>query len=427
MKMRAVTFQAMFLGGSVLACVSLIAGCGASAGDGEASDVGVSGEDLSGVMTVQSVHSGKCMDVSGRSLLNGGVVWQWSCVDVPNQKWQFNDQGNGVVEIVSVNSGKCLEVAGSSKVNGAGIDQSTCSGAANQRWKLSNTSGKYTFTSVNSGKCLDVTGAGTTNKVLFQQWTCGNHDSERFTLHSSTPPSGGGGAGGGGAGGGGAGGGGAGGGGAGGGGAGGSGSGGMTSLGQFVMTWYSFQDNTPVNSSESASGRELHAYTSVAVPFRLLKAFGGKLDYGQKLYLDYLHGKKMPNGKTHTGWVEIDDFCGDSGDDSYCFQTVGGKSFPNTDLYIGDFSKSGMAPSGGDCSGPAGTGQELTTVSTGDPGSQFMLDYGGADLGSGKCGDYTSAEAQQGGKNGGCWDYTPPTSSVADCASCEVGVSCSSK
>ena len=205
------------------------------------------------------------------------------------------------------------------------------------------------------------------------------------------------------------------------------GSSGMTSLGQFVMTWYSFQDNTPVNSSESASGRELRAYTSVAVPFRLLKDFGGTLNYGDKLYLDYLHGKRMPNGKLHTGWVEIDDFCGDSGDDSYCFQKVGGKSYPNTDLYIGDFSKSGMAPSGGDCSGPAGSGQELTNVSLGNPGSQFELDYGGVSLGSGKCGDYTSAESQQGGLKGGCWDYTPPKSSVSYCVDCVIGVSCTSK
>jgi len=196
------------------------------------------------------------------------------------------------------------------------------------------------------------------------------------------------------------------------------GHGGPTPLGQFVMTWYSFQDNTPVNSSQSASGRTLHAYTSVAVPFRLLKEFGGNLSYGDKLYLDYLHGKKMPNGTLHTGWVEIDDFCGDNNDDSYCFQTVGGKKYPNTDLYIGDFTKSGMAPHSGDCSGPAGSGQELTNVSKGDPGGQWTTNYGAADMGSGKCGDYTSAEAQQGGKTGGCWDYTPPTNTVQYCKDC---------
>ena len=80
----------------------------------------------------------------------------------------------------------------------------------------------------------------------------------------------------------------------------------------------------------------------------------------------------MPDGTKHTGWVEIDDFCGDNSDDSYCFQTVGGKSYPNTDLYIGDFTKSGMKASSGDCSGPAGNGQELTNVYTGSPGSAWI-------------------------------------------------------
>jgi hypothetical protein len=199
----------------------------------------------------------------------------------------------------------------------------------------------------------------------------------------------------------------------------------MTSLGKYVITWYSFQDNTPVNSAQSGSGRQLIPYLSVAVPFRLLKAYGGNLDYGDKLYLEFLKGRTMPNGVQHTGWVEIDDYCGDNNDDSYCFQTVGGTSYPNTDLYIGDFTKSGMKASGGNCSGPAGSGQELTNVYSGDPCSEWVGDYGGAALGNGKCGDYTSAESQQGGKSGGCWDYTPPTNTVQYCQDCTT-TNCSS-
>ena len=182
------------------------------------------------------------------------------------------------------------------------------------------------------------------------------------------------------------------------------------SLGSYVMTWYSFQDNTPVNSSQSASGRELRPFVSVAVPFRLLKPFGGKLDYGDKIYVAFLHGRKMPNGKRHTGWVQIDDFCGDSGDDSYCFQKVGGKKYPNVDLYVGDFTQSGMTAS---CDGPAGSGQELTTVWTGKPKSAWVDDYGGAALGTGTCGDVKAAKAQQ-----SCWDYTPPASSASACKDC---------
>ena len=190
-----------------------------------------------------------------------------------------------------------------------------------------------------------------------------------------------------------------------------------TPLGQYVMTWYSFQDNTPVNSSLSASGRKLIPYISVAVPFRLLKAFGGTIAYGDHLYVDFLAGRTMPNGMKHTGWVQVDDFCGDSGDDSYCFQPVGGASYPNVDLYIGDFTKSGMSPTS--CSGPAGSGQQLTKVSIGSAGPSWVGDYGGAALGSGKCGVLSAAKPQQ----GKCWDYTPPSSSASECASC-TGASC---
>lgn len=189
--------------------------------------------------------------------------------------------------------------------------------------------------------------------------------------------------------------------------------------GKFVMTWYSFQDNTPVNSALSASGRKLVPFLSVAVPFRLLKPFGGKWSYGDRLYVAFLDGRTMPNGAKHTGWVQIDDFCGDSGDDSYCFQSVGGAKFPNVDLYLGDFTKSGMDPSS--CSGPAGSGQELSEVSTGNPGSAWIAGYGGKALGTGKCGDVSTAKPQQ----AGCWDYTPPASSASDCVSC-ASTSCTS-
>jgi hypothetical protein len=129
----------------------------------------------------------------------------------------------------------------------------------------------------------------------------------------------------------------------------------------------------------------------------------------------------MPNGLKHTGWVQIDDFCGDSGDDSYCFQDVGGTKYPNTDLYIGDFTQSGMSAGADGCSGPAGDGQVLTEVSTGSPGAAWVGSYGGAALGSGKCGDYATAEAQQ----SGCWDYTPPADTVSACQDCTT-TSCAS-
>lgn len=172
-------------------------------------------------------------------------------------------------------------------------------------------------------------------------------------------------------------------------------------LGDWVMTWYTFQDNTPCNSTATASTRALVPYVSVAVPFRFLKSKGGDLDYGDKLFVSFLQNRTMPNGTKHTGWVQIDDFCGDGGDDLYCYQTVGGKQYPNVDLYIGDYTKSGV-----NCSttGPPGSGQEITKVSVGQPPSgAWVTDYGGAARGGGKCGDCSGAKQQQSCQ----WHYTP--------------------
>jgi hypothetical protein len=205
---------------------------------------------------------------------------------------------------------------------------------------------------------------------------------------------------------------------------------GAKKLERHVLTWYTFQDNTPVNSLFSASDRPLKPFSSVAVPRRELKVNGGTLDYGDKLYLAFLDGRPMPNGTKHTGWVQVDDFCGDAGDDTYCYQKIPEGTFPNVDLYIGDFTKTGMMASAtGDCDGPAGSGQELTDVYSGVPGASFRTDYGGATLGTGKCGDKLAARKEQKGTTaageGGCWGYDAQDSE-SDCAMC-TATTCASK
>ncbi len=192
-----------------------------------------------------------------------------------------------------------------------------------------------------------------------------------------------------------------------------SGDGETESLGDHVLTWYSFQDNTPPNSAMTSSGRPLIPFVSVALPSRFLKDHGGSLEYGDKLYVKFLDGKTMPNGTRHTGWVQIDDYCGDNGDDSYCFQEVDGASYPNVDLWVGDFTQAAFNAE--TCEGPAGAGQELTAVSTGAPSEgQWVSDYGGRSVGRGACGNLEDAKADQ----GGCWDYTPPEDSSSHCEGC---------
>jgi hypothetical protein len=180
--------------------------------------------------------------------------------------------------------------------------------------------------------------------------------------------------------------------------------------GDAVVTAYTFQDNSACNSIMTSSGRALVPYVSVALPFRYLRSLGGgPFELGDEIFVSFLQGRAMPSGARHTGWVRIDDFCGDSGDDEYCFQD----GEPNVDLYIGDWARSGMtcladdlrAEGTGTFSGPAGDGQEDTEVRFGPaPAGDLVDSYGGRALGEGPCGDCGSGKTVQ---PPACWHYDP--------------------
>mgnify|MGYP001571652291 CR=1 FL=1 len=195
-------------------------------------------------------------------------------------------------------------------------------------------------------------------------------------------------------------------------------SGDLVEWGSAVVTVYSFQDNSACNSTMTASGNPLVPYVSVALPFRFLEGYGdGPFALGDEIHVGFLEGRTMPNGAAHTGWVVIDDFCGDGGDDSYCLQ--GGKA--NVDLYIGDWAQSGMECvaadpdrwASGTFSGPGGSGQQATVVSFGPaPEGAFVGDYGGAAMGEGDCGDCEGAQEVQ---PPACWHYDPGNENVEYC------------
>lgn len=188
--------------------------------------------------------------------------------------------------------------------------------------------------------------------------------------------------------------------------------------GSAVVTLYTFQDNSACNSTMTASGEPLVPYVSVALPFRYLTDLGGgPFTMGEAIHVAFLEGRAMPDGSLHSGWVRIDDFCGDGGDDSYCLQ--GG--LPNVDLYVGDWAESGMSCEAGDLedwgtggfSGPGGGGQEHTTVSFGPaPDGEPAAGYGGAAMGVGNCGDCEYARTIQ---PPACWHYDPGDENIEYC------------
>jgi hypothetical protein len=192
----------------------------------------------------------------------------------------------------------------------------------------------------------------------------------------------------------------------------------LTAWGAAVMTVYTFQDNSACSSIMSASGRPLVPYRSVALPFRYLTGMGdGPFTLGDSIHVDFLEGREMPDGQQHDGWVIVDDFCGDGGDDTYCLQ----HGLPNVDLYVGDWAESGMSCEARDAeswgtgtfAGPGGDGEEAVVVSFGPaPAGSPRASYGGAALGEGNCGDCTFGQTVQ---PAACWHYDPGEENVEYC------------
>ncbi|MET8698024.1 RICIN domain-containing protein [Kitasatospora sp. NPDC004723] len=96
-----------------------------------------------------------------------------------------------VLTLTAAHSGKCLDVAGKSAANGADLVQATCDGSPSQKFTAVRTEASYepvyryeTF----SGKCLD-SGSGAVQFPLKQQ-TCNGGWSQKFQttiLHSFDP------------------------------------------------------------------------------------------------------------------------------------------------------------------------------------------------------------------------------------------------
>jgi hypothetical protein len=132
---------------------------------------------------VKSVNSGKCTDVGGGSLADGGDVIQWTCHGRANQQWTVKDLGTGYYELRNVNSGKCLDVYQSGTADGTDVDQWRCNGQSNQQWKfVSASSGIYELRARNSGKCLDVKGASLLDGANIQQYSCRGVNQQRWRL-----------------------------------------------------------------------------------------------------------------------------------------------------------------------------------------------------------------------------------------------------
>ena len=140
-------------------------------------------------------HSGRCVDVGGRSRDGGASVIQWDCHGGDNQQFRFDrvdgddgtdgggnqDDGAPVGSLVAEHSGLCLTVPASSTENGVIVEQRSCAGADSQRFKQVTVDGGFQLRAVHSGKCLGARGASTNNSTELHQWDCADTPDMVFT------------------------------------------------------------------------------------------------------------------------------------------------------------------------------------------------------------------------------------------------------
>ncbi|MEQ8580269.1 MAG: RICIN domain-containing protein [Marinoscillum sp.] len=138
--------------------------------------------------TIQSLHSGKRLDLEGGSLVDGGNIHQWDPHGGESQKWIVTDVGNDQYSIISVLSGKSLDIVSNATSDGANIHQWEYFGNNNQKWEIVDAGNDhFKIRSVHSGKVLDIESGSTNNGGNIHQWTDYGLDSQiwEFTETSS--------------------------------------------------------------------------------------------------------------------------------------------------------------------------------------------------------------------------------------------------
>lgn len=131
--------------------------------------------------TLTARHSGKCVDVPGKSVDDGVQLTQYTCNGGMNQAYWFKDLGGGYVQLMAEHSGKCVDVANNSTANGNPVVQWPCGSGSNQQWQLQDAGDGYVrLVSRLSGKCLDVSGGSTADGAKLVQWTCGSGTNQQY-------------------------------------------------------------------------------------------------------------------------------------------------------------------------------------------------------------------------------------------------------
>jgi Ricin-type beta-trefoil lectin domain/Gametolysin peptidase M11 len=138
--------------------------------------------------TVQSVASGKCLDLPGGQAGDGTLAIQYDCHGGPNQQWKIESAGRAAYRIVSRMSGKCLGTDPAGVATVGPIVQSRCGDSPIQLWAIEGTGNRHILRNLASQLCLDVPGGSLTNGVKPIVWTCNGGINQTWRYVQSNTP-----------------------------------------------------------------------------------------------------------------------------------------------------------------------------------------------------------------------------------------------
>jgi hypothetical protein len=177
---KPVKLTALFL------CVMSAMGCAAAEVDDAEPDTmeAASAFHLSGIASFEALHSGKCLDIRGSSLIDSARLIEFPCNGHGNQLFQISSTREAqYYEIRALHSGKCLDVRGASLNDGAAIVQFECNKQYNQQFSLERTGdGSYAIKPRHSGKCLEVRPGLLAYSDPLIQSTCNGQPNQQFKI-----------------------------------------------------------------------------------------------------------------------------------------------------------------------------------------------------------------------------------------------------
>jgi hypothetical protein len=138
--------------------------------------------------TVQSLISGKCLDLPGGQAGDGTAAIQYDCHGGPNQQWALEAAGDAGYRIVSRMSHKCIGTDPGRGADGGPIVQTPCGSAPGQVWALEGSNNTYVLRNVASRRCLDVPGGSLANGAKLIAWACNGGSNQTWRYVSPSTP-----------------------------------------------------------------------------------------------------------------------------------------------------------------------------------------------------------------------------------------------